>query len=126
MRAAQGGLRVVAGLFMVALGLYLAGWWLGLARVEQAGSGLWRWLEPWGRRLLPVLAFSYLMYRKALQEHSFYYLLVFLLYAYGAVSYSFLNALHQLNIEHYGGFAFHHPHKLYLATGFSQHGRLGA
>ena len=53
---------------------------------------------------LPVLAFSYLVYRNALQEHSFYYLLVFLLYAYGAVSYSFLKALQQLNMEHYGGY----------------------
>jgi len=40
--------------FMVALGLYLAGWWPGLQRIEQWGGHLWSRLEPVGRRLLPV------------------------------------------------------------------------
>ncbi len=52
--AAQQVLQVVAGLFMVALGLYLAGWWMGLARVERAGGVIWRQVEPFARRLLPV------------------------------------------------------------------------
>jgi hypothetical protein len=47
-------LQVIAGLFMILLGLYLGGWWQGLVQVEQAGSLLWRCLEPAGRRLLPV------------------------------------------------------------------------
>jgi sulfite exporter TauE/SafE len=47
-------LQLLAGLFMILLGLYLAGWWSGLARVEQAGGRLWRRIEPLGRRLLPV------------------------------------------------------------------------
>lgn len=47
-------LQVIAALFMIALGLYLGGWWQGLARVEQAGRGIWRHLEPLGRRLVPV------------------------------------------------------------------------
>jgi len=51
---AQQVLTVIAGLFMLALGLYLAGWWRGLARVEQAGSLIWRRIEPLGRRLIPV------------------------------------------------------------------------
>jgi len=34
----QQGLQVLAALFMVALGLYLGGWWQGLARVERAGN----------------------------------------------------------------------------------------
>jgi len=51
---AQRALQVVAGLFMLALGLYLAGWWMGLARVERLGGLLWRRIEPLGRRLLPV------------------------------------------------------------------------
>lgn len=46
--------RVVAGLFMVALGLYLAGWWLGLQRLERMGGGLWRHLEPLRKVVLPV------------------------------------------------------------------------
>lgn len=54
LRHAQLGLQVLAGLFMVALGLYLAGWWMGLSRLERGGGHLWRRLEPLGRRLLPV------------------------------------------------------------------------
>lgn len=51
---AQQALAVVAGLFMVALGCYLAGWWMGLRRLERAGGYVWRRMEPIGRRLLPV------------------------------------------------------------------------
>ncbi len=51
---AQRVLLGVAGLFMILLGLYLAGWWMVLNRIEQAGSALWRRLEPISRRLLPV------------------------------------------------------------------------
>ena len=35
---AQMMLAIVAGLFMVALGLYLGGWWFGLSRLEEAVS----------------------------------------------------------------------------------------
>ncbi len=45
---------VVAGLFLIALGLYLSGWQAGLAMVERAGSYLWVRIEPLGRRFLPV------------------------------------------------------------------------
>ncbi|OBS08152.1 sulfite exporter TauE/SafE family protein [Acidihalobacter prosperus] len=51
---AQLVLGVAAGLFMVALGLYLAGLWRGLAEVERLGGHVWRRIEPLGRRLLPV------------------------------------------------------------------------
>jgi sulfite exporter TauE/SafE len=51
---AQRVLYGLAGVFMVALGLYLAGWWLGLNRLERAGGAIWRRLEPLGQRLLPV------------------------------------------------------------------------
>lgn len=51
---AQQVLLVVAGVFMVLLGLYLAGWWTLLLRVEQAGGWLWQRIEPLGRGLLPV------------------------------------------------------------------------
>lgn len=53
-RQAQQGLLLLAGLFMVLLGLYLGGWWNLLARVEQAGGVLWKRIEPLGRGLLPV------------------------------------------------------------------------
>jgi sulfite exporter TauE/SafE len=46
--------RLVTGGFMVALGLYLSGWWPGLRRLERWGGILWRRIEPLGRRLLPV------------------------------------------------------------------------
>jgi len=51
---AQKALYCLAGLFMLALGLYLGGWWQGLVWVEQAGGALWRRIEPLGRRLMPV------------------------------------------------------------------------
>lgn len=54
LRHAQLGLQVLAALFMIALGLYLAGWWLGLARLERVGGRLWQRIEPLGRRFLPV------------------------------------------------------------------------
>jgi hypothetical protein len=50
----QRALQLIAGLFMVLLGLYLGGWWQGLHRLEQAGGVLWRRIEPLGRRLLPI------------------------------------------------------------------------
>ena len=36
----QQGLQLFAGLFMIALGLYLADWWNGVVIVEQLGSGV--------------------------------------------------------------------------------------
>lgn len=47
-------LRVIAGLMLIAMGLYLAGWWRGLLRLEQAGGHLWKHLQPLGKRLMPV------------------------------------------------------------------------
>ncbi len=51
---AQLGLQIIAGLFMILLGLYLAGWLTVLSRLEQAGGALWRRIEPLGRRFFPV------------------------------------------------------------------------
>lgn len=51
---AQRLLQSLAGLFMIALGLYLAGWWFGLRRVEEVGGWLWRKVEPLGRKFMPV------------------------------------------------------------------------
>lgn len=47
-------LRVVAALLLIAMGLYLAGWWSGLTRIEAIGRGLWRYIQPVATRLLPV------------------------------------------------------------------------
>lgn len=47
-------LRLIAGLLMIAMGLYLANWWSGLTRIERVGRGLWKHIEPRARKLLPV------------------------------------------------------------------------
>ncbi len=47
-----GGL--VGGLFMLALGIYVAGWYPTLASLERLGGKLWKRIEPLGRKLLPV------------------------------------------------------------------------
>lgn len=54
MQQAQLVLLAIAGLFMVMMGLYVGGWWFGLTRIERFGSRLWRYIEPVGRRLMPV------------------------------------------------------------------------
>lgn len=47
-------LQIFAALFMIALGLYLAGIWMGVARIENTGRRLWRHVEPMGRRFMPL------------------------------------------------------------------------
>ena len=46
--------RLFAAFFMIALGLYLANWWRGLALLEKFGAGLWRHIQPFGQALLPI------------------------------------------------------------------------
>ena len=53
-QTAQRVLLSLAGLFLVLMGMYLAGWWNALARIERVGGVLWRKIEPFGRGLLPV------------------------------------------------------------------------
>ena len=48
------GMRVLAALLLMCMGLYLAGWWSGLTRIESLGRGLWRHIQPVATRLLPV------------------------------------------------------------------------
>ena len=47
-------LRVLAALLLIAMGLYLAGWWSGLTRIEALGRGMWRHIQPVASRLMPV------------------------------------------------------------------------
>jgi len=47
-------LRLLAALLLIVMGLYLAGWWSGLTRIEALGRGLWRHIQPVASRLLPV------------------------------------------------------------------------
>ncbi|MEA3404928.1 MAG: sulfite exporter TauE/SafE family protein [Pseudomonadota bacterium] len=51
---AQQLLQVIAGLFMIALGLYLAGWWYGIVVIEKAGQGLWKRVQPYANKLTPI------------------------------------------------------------------------
>ncbi len=47
---AQQVLQLVAGLFMIALGLYLGGWWFGIVVLEKMGHIIWRKLVPYTKR----------------------------------------------------------------------------
>lgn len=47
-------LRIIAGLMLIAMGLYLAGWWRGLIYLEKIGGFFWKYLQPIGNRLMPV------------------------------------------------------------------------
>ena len=48
------GLRLLAALVVVGIGLSIGGWWPRFAFIERVGAPLWRRLEPWAHRLLPV------------------------------------------------------------------------
>ncbi|MBC7413934.1 MAG: sulfite exporter TauE/SafE family protein [Herminiimonas sp.] len=50
----QAGGYWLANLMLVALGLYLSGTWLGLARLESAGQAVWRRIQPLMKHLLPL------------------------------------------------------------------------
>ena len=47
-------LRWLAGLMLVAMGLYISGWWRGLVQLERLGGHLWKRIQPSTHRLLPV------------------------------------------------------------------------
>jgi len=49
-------LRVLAGILLILMGLYLANWWRALVWLEKGGAYLWRFLQPLGRKLLPLNA----------------------------------------------------------------------
>ena len=47
-------LRYLAGAMLIAMGLYLTGWWRGLVHLEKAGQRLWQHIQPLSKSLLPV------------------------------------------------------------------------
>ncbi len=47
-------LFALSSLMLIVLGLYLAGIWNAVRRIEQAGGALWRHIQPLARGLLPV------------------------------------------------------------------------
>ncbi|WP_043528091.1 sulfite exporter TauE/SafE family protein [Litchfieldella xinjiangensis] len=48
-------LQIVAAVMLIMMALYIANWWKGLLRVEAVGRRLWHYIEPFGRRLMPVV-----------------------------------------------------------------------
>jgi hypothetical protein len=48
------GMRLIAALVVIGIGLYIGGWFPRFAWVERVGVPLWRRLEPLGRALLPL------------------------------------------------------------------------
>lgn len=51
-------LSVIASLFMIALGLYLAGFWKSFNKLESLGSYLWKLIQPVTKRFIPVTNFQ--------------------------------------------------------------------
>jgi hypothetical protein len=47
-------LRGLSVIVMIAMGLYLAGWFPKFARMERMGAPIWRYLQPIGQKFLPV------------------------------------------------------------------------
>jgi len=48
-------MRILAGSLMVVMGLYLAGWWMGLVQLEKLGGKLvWQRIQPVSKRIFPV------------------------------------------------------------------------
>ncbi len=54
MQLAQMSLQLLAAIFMLMMGLYISGWWMGLSRIEKLGGLLWRYIKPHAQKLLPV------------------------------------------------------------------------
>lgn len=52
-------LRYLSTIVMLAMGLYLAGWFPKFARVERMGGPIWRALQPLGQKFLPVKKHSH-------------------------------------------------------------------
>jgi len=48
------GLRLVAALFLILLGLYLGQWLMWLTKIETVGRHLWRFISPLAKLVIPV------------------------------------------------------------------------
>ena len=47
-------LRYLAGILLIAMGLYIADWWRVLTWLERGGALLWRPVQRWSQSLLPL------------------------------------------------------------------------
>jgi hypothetical protein len=48
------GLRLLAAIFLILLGLYIGQWLLWLNRIESLGKGIWGYLSPLAKHVIPV------------------------------------------------------------------------
>jgi uncharacterized protein len=53
-RVLQIWLQILAALFMLTMGLYISGWWMGLLQLEKVGAIIWKRIQPIAQKLLPV------------------------------------------------------------------------
>ena len=58
LQSIQTVLAIISACFMIALGLYLAGIWQGLAKIEIIGNRLWTYIQPISKRFMPVHTFQ--------------------------------------------------------------------
>lgn len=47
-------LHMIAGGLLVAMGLYISQWWMGLTKLEKIGGLLWKKIQPFSKVLIPV------------------------------------------------------------------------
>jgi len=47
-------MQLLAGIFMLMMGLYISGWWMGLVRLEKIGGIVWQYIQPVAQKILPV------------------------------------------------------------------------
>ena len=48
------GLKVLAGMFLILLGLYIGQWLMWLTKVEFIGKRIWQFLSPLSKKLIPI------------------------------------------------------------------------
>jgi len=47
-------LQIISSLIITGAGFYIAGWFPNFAYIEKTGSRFWKFIEPYGRKLIPV------------------------------------------------------------------------
>ncbi len=52
-------LQLLSATIMASAGLYIAGWFPRFAYIEKAGVHIWKKIEPYGRKLIPVKSLSH-------------------------------------------------------------------
>jgi len=50
----QALMQFIAAVFMLMMGLYISGWWMGLGRLEKVGAVSWQKIQPFAQKMLPV------------------------------------------------------------------------